>query len=153
MKYEEWFQTHTKKHKNIVDRLIEKGLSEDEIIDYFEYENMAKNEINFCPLYRDNIKCHNMEKLNCYLCGCPNFRFNDDGLGEYNEFKILSKCDINNGTSIGKNQAIHQECSKCTVPHHRAFVKKKFDPQWNKIMNNCKISDIEDLEDSRNSIK
>lgn len=140
MSYEEWFETHAAKHKKIVDKLVEKGLGEDEIIDYFEYENIAKEEIDFCPLYKEGKKCHDMEKLNCYLCGCPNFRFDDDGLDEYNDVKILSKCDINNGSKFSSGGFIHQSCSKCTVPHHRAYVKKHFDLEWSKVMKECKIT-------------
>ena len=44
----------------------------DEVIEYFKFENMVKNEPDFCPLYKDNKKCHDMEDLNCYLCACPN---------------------------------------------------------------------------------
>jgi len=140
MSYEEWFETHAAKHKKIVDKLVANGFSEDEIINYFEYENMAKEEIDFCPLYKDNKKCHEMEKLNCYLCGCPNFRFDDEGLDEYNGMKILSKCDINNGSKLSHGGFIHQDCSKCTVPHHKAYVKKNFDLDWKKIMSGCKIA-------------
>lgn len=140
MSYEEWFETHAAKHKKIVDKLVANGFSEDEIINYFEYENMTKEEIDFCPLYKDNKKCHEMEKLNCYLCGCPNFRFDDEGLDEYNGMKILSKCDINNGSKLSRGGFIHQDCSKCTVPHHKAYVKKNFDLDWKKIMSGCKIA-------------
>lgn len=138
MSYENWFEQHGAKHKKIVDKLVARGYNKDEIIEYFDFENMVKEENDFCPLYKESKKCHDMEKLNCYLCGCPHFRFNDDGLGEYNEFKILSKCDINNGSTIGSGNAIHQNCSKCTVPHHKAFVKKNFDLSWSKIMKDCK---------------
>lgn len=140
MSYEEWFETHAAKHKKIVDKLVEKGLGEDEIIDYFEYENMAKEEIDFCPLYKEGKKCHDMEKLNCYLCGCPNFRFDDEGLDEYNGVKILSKCNINNGSKISSGGFIHQNCSKCTVPHHRSYVKKHFSLEWSEVMKECKIT-------------
>ena len=139
MLYKEWFEQHSKKHKKIVDKLLEKGYDKEQIIDYFEYENMAKEEIEFCPLYKMGKKCYNMKELNCYLCGCPNFRFNDDGLGVYNGYKILSKCDINNGSSIGRGGAVHQDCSKCTVPHHKAYIEKNFDIDWKKIMQGVKV--------------
>lgn len=139
MLYEEWFEQHSKKHKKIVDKLLEKGYDKEQIIDYFDYDNMAKEEIEFCPLYKMGKKCHNMKELNCYLCGCPNFRFNDDGIGVYNGYKILSKCDINNGSSVGSGGAVHQDCSKCSVPHHKAYVSKNFDIEWRKIMQGVKI--------------
>lgn len=139
MLYEEWFEQHSKKHKKIVDKLLAKGYDKEQIIDYFDYDNMAKEEIEFCPLYKMGKKCHNMKELNCYLCGCPNFRFNDEGIGIYNGYKILSKCDINNGSSVGRGGAVHQDCSKCTVPHHKAYVSKNFDIEWKKIMQEVKI--------------
>ncbi len=100
MSYTKWFDAHAKKHKEIVDKLVKSGYSNEDIVEYFDFDNMVKEEPNFCPLYKKNKKCHDMEKLNCYMCACPNFRFDDDGLGVYNEFKILSKCDINNGRRI-----------------------------------------------------
>ncbi|MFA6759640.1 MAG: hypothetical protein WCR69_01160 [Sulfuricurvum sp.] len=139
MSYEEWASEFAKKHKKIVDKLLAKGYSKDEIIDYFSYENMAKNEVDFCPLYKEGKKCHDMKDLNCYLCGCPNFRYNDDGIGEYGSYKILSKCEVNNGRSIGRSGAIHQDCSKCTVPHHKAYVSKHFSYEWQEVMSKCEV--------------
>lgn len=140
MSYEEWFERHGAKHKKIVEKLLARDLSEEEIIDYFDFENMVKEENAFCPLYKEPRKCYELKKLNCYLCGCPHFRFSDEGLGEYNGVKILSKCDINNGSNLAAGGAIHQECSKCTVPHHRAYVKKRFDLNWKKIMKGCNVT-------------
>ena len=99
---------------------------------------MKKEELEFCPLYAKNKKCHDMEKLNCYLCACTNFRFNEDGLGTYNEFKILSRCNIHNGKEFAGKGVIHQDCSSCSVPHHKAYVEKHFDLDWLEIMKDCK---------------
>jgi len=139
MSYSSWFDAHAIKHKKIVDKLLACGNTKEQIIDYFDFDNMVKQEIDFCPLYKKNKKCHDMESLNCYLCACPNFRFNEDGLGTYNEFKILSKCDINNGEEFASKGVIHQDCSNCSVPHHKAFVEKNFDNDWKIIMKNCKV--------------
>ena len=139
MSYEEWFEQHAQKHQKIVEKLVAKGFAQEQIIDYFAYENMAKEEIDFCPLYKEGKNCLDMEKLNCYLCGCPNFRFDDNGLGTYNGIKILSSCDIHNGSTIGHGGAVHQDCSKCTVPHHKAYISKNFDFDWKKVMKGCKI--------------
>lgn len=138
MSYNSWFNKHAIKHKTIVDKLLQKSYTKEQIIDYFEFENMVKNEVDFCPLYKKNQKCHDMENLNCYLCACPNFRFNDDGLGTYNEFKILSKCEINNGEKLMSKNVIHHDCSKCSVPHHKTYIEKKFDLNWRKIMKRAK---------------
>jgi len=137
MTYIEWFNEHAKKHKTIVDKLVAKGYSKEQIIDYFDFDNMVNAEPDFCLLYQDNKKCHNMEKLNCYLCACPYFRFNDEGLGLYNEFKILSKCDIHNGKEFAVEKSIHHDCSNCTVPHHKSFVEKNFNLDWKEIMSDC----------------
>ena len=137
MTYLEWFNSHAQKHKIIVDKLIAKNYTKEQIIEYFDFDNMVKNENDFCYLYENNTKCHDMKELNCYLCACPHFRFNDDGLGNYNEFKILSKCDINNGEEFAAKKIIHHDCSKCSVPHHKAFVSKNFDLNWKKIMSEC----------------
>ncbi len=137
MTYLEWFNSHAQKHKKIVDKLTAKNYTKEQIIEYFDFDNMVKNENSFCYLYENNTKCHDMKELNCYLCACPNFRFNDDGLGNYNEFKILSKCDLNHGEEFASKGVIHHDCSKCTVPHHKAFVSKNFDLEWKNIMNKC----------------
>ena len=139
MSYTTWFETHAKKHKSIVDKLVKKDYTKEQIIEYFDFESMVQNEYNFCPLYKDNKKCHEMDSLNCYLCACPNFRFNDDGLSTYNEFKILSKCSINNGEEFASKGVIHHDCSSCSVPHHKAFVEKVFDYDWKVIMKSVKV--------------
>ena len=137
MSYSSWFEAHALKHKKIVDKLVAMGYTKEQIIDYFDFDNMVEKENDFCPLYKEPKKCHDMESLNCYLCACPNFRFNDNGLGTYNEYKILSKCDINNGEKFAGKGVIHQDCSSCSVPHHKAYVEKNFDLDWKKIMSEC----------------
>ena len=139
MGYNDWFDNHAIKHKKIVDKLVQKSFTKEQIIEYFDFENMKKEEVKFCPLYAKDKKCHDMESLNCYLCACPNFRFSEDGLGNYNEFKILSKCDIHNGKEFAGKGVIHQDCSQCSVPHHKAYVKKHFNLDWLEIMKDCKV--------------
>ncbi len=139
MSYASWFEQHAAKHKKIVDKLVALGYNEEQIVEYFDFDNMVKEENDFCPLYKEPKKCHDMESLNCYLCACPNFRFNDNGLGRYNEFKILSECDINNGEKFMGKGVIHHDCSSCTVPHHKAYVLKNFDLDWKKIMKKCAL--------------
>ena len=101
-------------------------LSDDEIVDYFDYANMRVKEPSFCPLYKDNKKCHDMEGLNCYLCACPNFR-----VEEKRSFCSIGSKD---GGSIEHGGFIHQDCSKCTVPHKKEYIKKNFRRDWLKIM-------------------
>ncbi len=124
MSYKTWFENHAQKHKKIINKLD--GFSDDEIIEYFDYENMKDKEIDFCPLYKDNKRCHDIEELNCYMCGCSNFRLTTE----------KSFCNINSkygDTIVGKNGFIHQDCSKCAIPHGKFFIKKNFNKDW-KIM-------------------
>ena len=139
MTYSEWVEAQGKKHKIIINKLLKKEFSKEQIIEYFDFENMKTKEIDFCPLYAENKKCHDMEKLNCYLCSCPNFRFKDDGIKKVEEKTQYSFCSID--SKDGKvgvyGDAIHQDCSGCGVPHHKAYVEKYFDLDWSKIMKGC----------------
>jgi len=88
---------------------------------------MKVKEKDFCVLYAKDKKCHDMENLNCYLCGCPNFRVNSKS----------SSCDINSidgGSIKGKDGFIHQNCSGCIVPHKVDFIKEIFSRNWSDIM-------------------
>ncbi len=134
MTYKKWFDTHAQKHKKIVDKLVAKGYTKEEIVDYFDFDNMVKQENNFCYLYKDNKKCHDIKELNCYLCACPNFRFNDDGLATYNSKTIKSKCTINNGKAFSHENIIHHDCSSCNVPHYKSYALKNFSYDWKEIM-------------------
>ena len=71
-----------------------------------------------------------IETLNCFSCGCPYFRLNND------DSEILSYCSINhkNGGQMKAKKGIHQDCSKCTVPHKVNFVRRNFNKDWNQIM-------------------
>ena len=141
MSYSTWFNEHATKHKKIVDKLVSKGYTQEQIIEYFDFESMVKNENDFCPLYKDNKKCHEMESLNCYLCACPNFRFDDAGIKEVNKNTQYSFCDIESkdGKQGVYGDKIHQDCSKCGVPHHKSYVEKNFDLDWKKIMSSCEV--------------
>lgn len=141
MGYREWFDKHAQKHKMIVEKLLKKDFTEEEIIEYFDFENMKKEEFDFCPLYAKDKKCHDMEKLNCYLCACPNFRFNDQGIKKIQNATQFSFCAIESkdGRQGTYGEKIHQDCSKCGVPHHREYVEKHFDLDWKKMMHKCSL--------------
>lgn len=143
MSYSAWFTAHGNKHRAIVDRLVSEGLSESEIIDYFVFDNMVRNEPNFCYLYSDNKKCHDIDYLNCYLCACPLFRFNDEGYGQKEGKTIFSKCSVNSkfGSQGEFGEAIHQDCSHCSVPHGRKYVRKNYEMDWFQIMEQCDETD------------
>ncbi len=140
MGYSDWVENHAMKHKKIVEKLVSQGLEKAAIIEYFDFENMKEKEIDFCPLYAKNKKCHEMESLNCYLCSCPNFRFNDEGIKKVEGKTQFSFCDIasKDGRQGIYGEKIHQDCSGCGVPHHRSYVEKNFDLDWAKIMRVCK---------------
>ncbi|MDP3301895.1 MAG: hypothetical protein Q8S36_08025 [Sulfuricurvum sp.] len=134
MSYKKWFDEHAQKHKEIMEKLTH--LSDQEVIEYFRFENMVQNEKEFCPLYADNKKCHDTEELNCYLCACPNFRFNDKGFKQEEEKTLFSTCSIESpdGDRYISESAIHQNCAGCLVPHRESYIKKVFDRNWLAIM-------------------
>lgn len=140
MSYQEWFDTHAKKHLTIISKLRKKKYNKTAIISYFDFENMCHEEEDFCPLYKENKKCHEIEHLNCYLCACPNFRFDDKGIETLQEKMQYSFCAINSKDGIQGiyGDCIHQDCSKCTIPHHKSYVEAHFDWDWKKIMSDCK---------------
>jgi len=141
MGYRDWFEKHASKHKKIVDRLVKDGFDQDEIIEYFDFENMKLKEIEFCPLYAKDKKCHDIDELNCYLCACPNFRFDDSGIKKVDDKTQYSFCDIDSKDGrVGiYSKKIHQDCSLCSIPHATKYVKDKFDYDWKKMMSNCNL--------------
>ncbi|MGB5965569.1 MAG: hypothetical protein WBF77_13915 [Sulfurimonadaceae bacterium] len=148
MSYTTWFEEQGSKHKAVMNKLLAKGLNRDEIIAYFDFENMVKNEPDFCPLYKElnaqgemGKKCHDMESLNCYLCACPNFRFSDEGFEKRGDNTVYSFCSIESkdGRQGLYGDKIHQDCSKCSVPHHVSYVKKHYDEDWKTIMKACPL--------------
>ncbi|QFR48298.1 hypothetical protein FJR48_00585 [Sulfurimonas lithotrophica] len=144
MSYASWFEEHAQKHKKIVDKLLSKGFSKEQIIEYFEFENMVEMEKDFCPLYAENKKCHDIEELNCYLCACPNFRFDDKGIEKIENKTKYSYCSIDSkkGELSTYGDAMHQNCSGCDVPHIKKYIEDKFDVDWKKIMKDCNLMGI-----------
>ena len=134
MTYQQWFDAHGSKHRAIMAKLSH--LSDDEVIAYFRFENMVIHEPNFCPLYGSNKKCHDTEELNCYLCACHNFSFNDIGFTEVEGKTLFSTCSIDSpdGERFTTDTAIHQNCSGCLVPHRESTIRKIFDRDWFAIM-------------------
>ncbi len=139
MSYKIWFEQHGKKHAKIMKKLT--NFTQDEAIEYFQFENMVIKEPDFCPLYKENKKCHDIKILNCYLCACPNFRFNDTGFKNINKKSLKSYCSVDSvdGTPFESKDAIHQNCSECTLPHHEAYIQKIFDRDWFKMMKEVSI--------------
>ncbi len=134
MKYIQWFKEHGKKHEKIIKKL--KNFSDEQIIEYFKFDNMVKNQPDFCPLYKDNKKCHEYEELNCYLCACPYFRFDDEGIEKKSGKTVYSFCKINSkdGAEYICDNSIHQNCSQCLLPHKKRYIKNNFSRDWFFIM-------------------
>ncbi len=140
MTYIEWFNGHGEKHAKIMQKL--KDLSDDEVIKYFRFDNMVEKENDFCPLYKDNKKCHDYEELNCYLCACPNFRFDVDGIEKQDDKTLFSYCGIDSkdGAQYIGDDYIHQNCSGCLVPHKEKYIKKNFNRNWFEVMKDVNLS-------------
>ena len=117
MTYTEWEESHALKRDAIVANLSH--LSPEEIQEYFLYENMRITEPDFCGLYAENRKCHDIENLNCFLCGCPFFIYDDKGLSVTDNITTYSTCSINakEGSQFSSGNSIHQDCTNCTIPH------------------------------------
>jgi len=140
MTYEVWFRTHGEKHRRILEKCT--TLKDEEIIAYFRFENMVEKEPDFCPLYAENKKCHPMKVLNCYLCACPYFRFNDEGLFTKEGCTYYSSCSIDakEGKYFISDTTAHQDCSNCLLPHKEDFIRKVFNRDWFKIMRESSVT-------------
>ena len=139
MTYREWFQNHARKHRAIVAKLSH--LSDEEVIEYFRYDNMVEREPDFCPLYAKGTRCHDMEDLNCYWCACPHFRFDDAGIEVVEGALLKSRCAIDApaGTQSIHAEVIHHNCSDCLIPHRAGYIARHFDRDWSKTMQNCDV--------------
>ena len=138
MNYQSWLEQHIINHKKILEQL--NNLSNEEIIEYFDYKNISLVKPDFCPLFKNNQKCHNLENLNCYLCACPYFRFKDEGFRKKRNKIVYSYCVVNSkfGKEHISQNSIHQDCSNCFIPHIKKFIKDNFDKDLEKIMSNCR---------------
>ena len=140
MTYKEWYKRHATKHAQLVQSLSR--LSKDEIIEYFDFDNMRQKHPEFCPLYADNQKCHDMERLNCYFCACMHFRFDDNGIdNKSREKRVYSYCSIEskNSSKFEDTESIHNDCSNCKVPHKGHVIKKYFHRDWLEVMKHCDL--------------
>ena len=142
MSYLEWFDTHANKHGTIVQKLCAQNYTKEMIIEYFSFENMVEKEPEFCLLYTNKQKCHDIKNLNCYLCACPHFRFNDKGLSVEDGITRKSECAIasKKSSEFVYEKVVHLDCSACIVPHTKAFIDKHFDAEWKTIMQKCFVT-------------
>ena len=145
MTYEEWYEIFSAKHTTIVQKLQKQGYTPEQIVEYFDFDNMVEKESDFCLLYQEKKKCHDIEKLNCYLCACPHFRFSDKGVKKVEEKTLYSYCSIEakDGGVATYGDAMHQDCTKCSVPHHKKFILQNFSPDWRESMSGCSLDEQE----------
>jgi hypothetical protein len=146
MAFKEWVEAHAQKHQIIVTKLKTEGKNQNEIIEYFRFENMVQNEPTFCKLYKLNEKCHEMDDLNCFLCACPHFRYSEDVIEEREdeegeELYIYTQCAINhkNGATIHLGSSFYQDCTNCSLPHEPKFVAKNYSENLMDAMHLCEV--------------
>jgi hypothetical protein len=137
MTYAQWYRDFGDRHRAIVATLGH--LSDEEVIAYFDYDNLRLRHPDFCPLYATGEKCHDTDDLNCYLCGCPHFRYCDTGWGEESAGTRYSRCAITARfeQTFTHEGSIHTDCSACPLPHTTGFIREHFDRDWGKIMEEC----------------
>ena len=141
MSYFKWFEAHANKHRAIMSRLIAQNYTQEAILDYFTFDNMCLFEPDFCPLYATKTPCHPITHLNCYLCACPNFRFNDNGLRNEGHKCVKSDCAIHarGHRWFEYEDILHLDCTACYIPHTKGFIKKRFHEDWNVVMKECSV--------------
>ncbi len=107
-----WYNEFRKKRAEVLKHVIDK--SPEGIIKYFTYLNLKKSDPDFCPLFKENIKCHKLKEneLICFFCGCPYFDYDlwDEGN------KIYGGCKNPMGRGY-RNRYGYWDCSECHFPH------------------------------------
>ena len=144
MTYESWLKEYNTKISEIIGRVNLDTPTK--ISEYFKYENMVEKETSFCILYKDKIKCHDVEDLNCYFCACPHFRINPNPK-TVSKTTIASVCTIDSKykdifyENPDENNVvkIHCDCSNCFIPHKTTYVKKALDKRLleNELIEDC----------------
>lgn len=89
--------------KNIIEKRI------NQLIEEWDFEDRRKKNTNKCTCYEQNKKCHDLEKLNCFFCYCP----------EYDRTIKEGGCKINSsdGKYIDNHEGKIWDCSDCDFPH------------------------------------
>jgi len=140
MTYKEWDDSNATLKTQLILKLQGQNKSIEEIVSYFDFDNMIIHEPTFCGLYATNTKCHNLETLNCFFCACPHFKYDDKGLVKKADKTIYSTCKINaiKGSEFISENAIHQDCTKCDIPHRPYFAYRsatKYTKEFNEAAN------------------
>lgn len=129
MTYSDWAKEHSHKRVKLQTSLESLGLTPEQIIKYFDYDNMIKHEPKFCGLYELKVKCHDTPNLNCYQCGCPYFKYTDTPTPDLQGKKRFSVCTINSkfAKDFELDNNIHCDCTDCTIPHTRKAALKNYE--------------------------
>lgn len=82
-----------------------------EVIDEWNFEKRKKANPNGCVCYEQDKKCHNLKKLNCFFCYCP----------DYDRSVKEGRCRIDSpdGKYIDNHERKILDCSECDFPHKR----------------------------------
>jgi len=128
MTYKDWSETNNKKVSAIYGSLRDK--SPEAVYQYFMYDNMRKNEPDFCVLYNTHSKCHTMPDLNCFQCACPHFKVIDNPVPDKQGYITASVCMINSRFSnvFTTSKVKHCDCTNCEIPHTKASTLKALQP-------------------------
>ena len=115
---EEWQKEFDKKRRDLIKKYNLKTVKD--VIEFFRYSNLRNREPDFCPLFKEGAKCHDLldNELICFFCACPYF---DYSLWD-EENKIYGRCIINSKYGF-RNEYGYWDCSKCLLPHREKFVK------------------------------
>ena len=144
MTFADWTHSHVKKVDEILNKLTD--LTDEEVVAYFNFDNMVEKEKDFCPLYETGTKCHDVDNLNCYFCGCPFFKNSDDKpMYMKDSIKVMSICTIGaKESSVFVYDGVQQcDCSKCDIPHKNDFVMKNIKKDISEITSLIRIKEYD----------
>ena len=121
MTYKEWQEDFETKRYMILINLQDK--TDEEVYRYFMYDNMRQNHPEHCGLYVQGIKCHQVDDLNCFNCGCPDFEILEPPVALTNGCTVYSVCKsasrFADNFQGDDSTEIHCDCSKCVLPHKK----------------------------------
>lgn len=114
-----WHLGFVKRREEIVKKY--KLKTPEEITNFFRRSNLQEKEPDFCPLFKNNGKCHDIpdDQLICYYCACPFY----DPFHYDKRKKEFGRCTINSKYGH-RNKYGYWNCSACTLPHNEKFVMR-----------------------------
>ena len=125
MTYSDW---HTKYIESITALISSLPYDRvEDIVNYFEYENMRSHHPSHCPLYSEALRCHDVRPLNCLFCACPHFQYSNTPLSAPSDgTKTMSICTIGSKQArrFTHDNISHCDCSQCYIPHTTSHIRK-----------------------------